>query len=151
MQYWADGRGLGCHDGRLDIRGAVAKGPGIVPTPPESGLSAGFPQEHDPEKLQTFASNHATATCRSIIPKRCRLFGSDHATVTLPRGRLVLIRAGLRVVGRALARRLIRQILPHVGHDQHSRPQLRRGNSCGQVSALRRQTQAHHGMSAGVS
>ena len=69
-------------------------------------------------------------------------------TAILPRPRLILIRVGLRVVGRALAGRLIRQILPHVGHAQHSRPQLQRGNTCGQVSALRRQTQAHHGMFA---
>jgi hypothetical protein len=40
-------------------------------------------------------------------------------------GVLLLIPGRLRVVGRPAL--LIRQILPHVGHAQHSRPQLRRG------------------------
>ena len=103
MQYWADGRGLGCHDGRLDIRGAVAKGPGIVPTPPESGLSAGFPQEHDPEKLQTFRIKSCDRNMQEHDPEKLQTFrirscdrhSSARASSPDP-GRLARRRAGSR-------------------------------------------------------
>src|SRR4029078_2350622 len=62
----------------------------------------------------------------------------------------ILLRVGFAAVRGDLNAGLVREFLPHAGHPQGSRPQLRRGGGRSQIAALRRQAQAQQRMFSGV-